>query len=139
MWKHFSRHFFLCFGLKSDSVSTITLPNSWLCNCPLMPYLQITLQENQFINSLVEHIKENHENAKYINFQLHNFKFSQKRYFRLPSYYSHWHIYMREGPTVEHLWRKIIETLEALILTIIELYLRFSFYYAVIFIGPSTT
>ena len=51
-----------------------SLTNYWLLTCT-MAYLRVTLR---FINSLVVHFKENHENAKCIDFQFHNFKFSQK-------------------------------------------------------------
>ena len=43
-----------------------------------MAYLRIAIGENLFIDSLVEHFKKNHENAKCINFQFHNLKFIKK-------------------------------------------------------------
>ena len=42
-----------------------------------MAYLQVTLQKNRFINSLVKHLK-NFEHATCIDFQFHNLKFSQE-------------------------------------------------------------
>ena len=46
-----------------------------------MSYLWIALEKNQFIDSLVEHFKKNHENANFPDFQFCNLKFSQERYF----------------------------------------------------------
>ena len=46
-----------------------------------MAYLRIALRKNLFIDSLAEHFKKDHENAKCINFQFHDLKFSQERYF----------------------------------------------------------
>ena len=40
--------------------------------------LQIVLQKNLLIDFLEEHFKQNLENAKCINFQFHNLKFSQE-------------------------------------------------------------
>ena len=55
--------------------------NSWLRVCTLMSYLWIALEKNQFIDSLVEHLKKNHEKANFPDFQFRNLKFSQERYF----------------------------------------------------------
>ena len=49
----------------------------------IMVYLRIAQQQNRFTNSFVEHFKENCENSNCIDFQFHNLKFSQERYFAL--------------------------------------------------------
>ena len=43
-----------------------------------MAYLRVTLEKTRFINSLVQHLKKNHEHAKGIDLQFNNLKFSQK-------------------------------------------------------------
>ena len=84
-----------------------------------MPYLRVTLRKNRLINSLVQHLKK-HEHAIYIDFQFHNFKFIQKNIldFYVPS--ATVDLCMKE--VIDSLLRrKIMETLKALILTIIVL------------------
>ena len=83
-----------------------------------------------------------HENAECINFQFHNVKFSQESYFALSCYYSHWYMYERSSDSWlrRALWRKIMEILKALILTITVINLvskGLSFHYTAIFTGPS--
>ena len=46
-----------------------------------MTYLRIALQKNRFIDSLVENFNKKYESAKCLDFQFHNPKFSQERYF----------------------------------------------------------
>ena len=46
-----------------------------------MTYLRIALEKSRFIDCLVEYFKKNHENVKCLDFQFHNLKFSQERYF----------------------------------------------------------
>ena len=53
----------------------------------LVAYLWIALRKNLIIDSLVEYFEKNHKNAKCINFDSHNPKFSQEKYFALSGYY----------------------------------------------------
>ena len=52
---------------------------------PVWPFVFVFLMNikgnNRFTDSLVEYFKKNTENAKFPDFQFHNLKFSQERYF----------------------------------------------------------
>ena len=53
----------------------------------------IALRRNLFKDSLEEHLKKSHKNAKCTNLQFHNLKFSQERHFVLSCNYSYRHMY----------------------------------------------
>ena len=101
-----------------------------------MAYLRVALRKNWFINTLVEHLKKNNENARSIDFQFHNHKFSQKDIldFHVTTGTDKCMNEVIESSLRKEFWRKIMETLKALILTINLLNLvskGLSFYYAV--------
>ena len=82
--------------------------------------------------------RKNHKNSKCIDFQFHNHKFSQKG---ITAATDIWMKGVTDSSLRGVLWRKVMETLKVLILTIILLNLvckGLSFYYTVIFTRPST-
>ena len=75
--------FFLVLQLKYSSEcpkfreNSPALTNSWLHVCAKWLIYGLLYKKNRFINSLIQH-SQNHEHAKYIDFQFHNLKISQK-------------------------------------------------------------
>ena len=105
----------------------------------LIYLLLMATQKNVSLDSWVEHSNKIKKNAKCINFQFHNLKFCQERYFELSWCYSTAaDICMKEVIDIclrRVLWWKIMKTLKALILAIIVLNVvsnDLSFYYTVI-------
>ena len=65
------------------SFIVVNLVNKGILRFLISTGLSTESSTKQFIDSLAEHFKKNHENAKCINFQFYNLKFSQERYFGL--------------------------------------------------------
>ena len=100
------------------------LTNSWLHACTIMAYPRVTLGKNWFINSLVQHLKKNHEHAKGIDLRFHNLKFSQKVILGFHVTTATAKVCMKElidSSLCRAFWRKIMDTIKALILTTILL------------------
>ena len=94
--------------------------DSLLYACTIITYLRVTLGKNRFKNSLVQHLKKimNILKASIFNFVISNLVKNVFRTFTLLQPLL-MHIWRIDSSLGRALWRKVIDTLKALILTII--------------------